>query len=397
MPEPHPKLCFRPRPDSGLHRPTMQHPVLGILEYINRFGGWWQGKTTVAGWFVRLDVQQGANIPEGALSVAADFLQWVQKNEPIVRACVEKQLSAGDARSNILDHVAGVPRLDNPGILHHLRPYMIVLFEDHAELRYDCDALPGGNLFGAQQVYVSIDSSKSPESVFLMDLGFDRRAERLFDRPLPQDALDFENSLGDQIIARAATDRLALDAELRGILKQAIEDADRRIKAGSPECASYMISVKAMLLDIGKAAPTVVKRVFADLRCHHQSGKFNPFKQKMVFSADEKSAFDRSGSVASVRLLFLSSHHFEKSEKPVDAFEVALQDELKAAAKWLAKQSPAAFQELREAGYVMNIDINILARVGQDPLNLELPPELLFECGRHGLKVSITTNNVEPD
>jgi hypothetical protein len=40
---------------------------------------------------------------------------------------------------------------------------------------------------------------------------------------------------------------LWLDSELRDYLEQAIEDADRRIKSGLSECASYMTSVKALL------------------------------------------------------------------------------------------------------------------------------------------------------
>jgi hypothetical protein len=284
---------------------------------------------------------------------------------------------------------------------------MVVLWNDHAELRYDCDALPDGNLFGAQQVYVDIDSSKSPESAILMDLGFDRRAERLFDRPLPTDAADFENSLGDQLIAKAAAGRLALDAELRHHLEQAQTDANRRINTGTTESVSYMISVRALLSEIAKAAQTVVKRILVDLCCQHPSGKLTPFKQKLALAPDDGVVFERSGSTAKIRMLsdqriiggarslpgILCPEDFESFE----LFAAALGEQLKNAAKWLAKQSPTGFEELRQAGYVMGIDIDILTRVGQDPVKLDLPPEFLFECGRHGLNVAVTTNNLGPD
>jgi hypothetical protein len=381
--------------------------VLGALEYVNRDGGWWQGQAQLASSVVRVDLQQRASVPEQALTVAANFLEWVQKNEAIVRSHVEKVLSAGDARSNMLKHVRRVPRLADPRILRDLRPYMIVLWDDRAELRYDCDALPEANLFGAQQVFVDIDSSNSPESVFLMDLGFDRRAERLFDRPVPPDAADYANSLGDQLIAKAATGMLELDAELRGYLAQAIADANQRISTGTVEVASYMTSVRALLLELGKSAPTVVKLILVDLRCQHPSGKLTPFKQKLILAPEDGVVFERSGSMAKVRMLSeqriiggarrLPGVLFPEDYESFECFAAALADQLKNAAKWFAKQSASAFRELREAGYVMDIDVDILARLGHDPVKLELPADFLSECGRLGLKVSITTNNSVPE
>lgn len=295
MPVPHPKLCLRPQPSPGLQRPKLQHPVLGTLEYINRDGGWWQGTARVAGCIVRVDLQQPANVPPQALTVAARFFRWIQSNQSLLHAHVENELTAGNAHSNIRDHGTRAPRLNHPEILRDLRPYMVVLWDDHVELRYDCDALPDGNVFGAQRIYVSVDSNFSLERTFLMAQTLERRAEQFFERPVPVDASDFVNSLGDQLIAKAATGRLALDSELRGHLKAAISDAEQRSHAGSPECASYMVSVKALLSEIGKAAPTIVKQIVADLRCHHSSGRLTPFKQKLVLAAEDGVHFERSG------------------------------------------------------------------------------------------------------
>lgn len=80
-----------------------------------------------------------------------------------------------------------------------------------------------------------------------------------------------------------------------------------------------------------------------------------------------------------------------------EEFAATFADQLRNAARWFTKQSTEGFHELRMAGYIMDLAIDIWARVGQEPIQLDLPPEFLFECGRLGLKVALTTNNIGLD
>jgi hypothetical protein len=225
------------------------------LQYVNRDGGWWQSQGAVAGSSVRLDVQEDVNVPESRLDATAGLYQWIRDNEPSVRSFVAQELSAGRFTSNLVEHPTGGVGLETPRVLEAIRPYLIVLSGDHAELRYEGDALADGQMFGADCIEVTIGSDRTPESVFLRDSGRDGRAHRILDRPLPADAADFENSVPDQFVARAAYwGWFSFSDELRGLLQQAILRVDELMRTGSPDRASYMGTVKRLLLDIAKDA-----------------------------------------------------------------------------------------------------------------------------------------------
>jgi hypothetical protein len=361
-----------------------------MLEYIQRGGGWWQGTTTIAGSSARLDLQQPANPSEQAIHVAADFLQWVQQHEAECCAYVGKQLAAGDFNSNMRRHSTAQPILDGPAILSSLRPAMVVLWPDHAELRYECDALPGGNLQGAHRIDVLIDGRKSPQLVSLLALDFSRRAECHFERPLPADAVDFENSLAEQFIAKAAEGRLRLDTELKGLLDQAIRATKDGIGHATAGTASYLTSVKALLSELAKTPQTIVERVFVSLHVRHPAGKRMPFKQKLAIAPTDRARFDGSGAFPRVELFNVDLKGEGESS---EAFTAALRARLQEAATWLAKQSPAVFRDLREAGFTTEAFIHVVAQIETDLVAVNLPPEFLAECGRHGLTMSIATSN----
>jgi hypothetical protein len=256
MPKIHPKLCSRPKPNPGLKRPMLEHPVLGAMEYINRDGGWWQGTTSIARSPVRLDLQRGANVPAKALNAAAGMLQWVQQHESEIRSFAERELKAGAARSNLVQHVKGIPKLkDTDSLVKLLVPDMVVLWDAAAELRFACDNLPGGNLLGAHYVEVRVEAQK-PESVFIREVGIDNMAQKILASPVPCDAGDWENSISDQFVARAAQwGWFEFDAELRKLLAEAIDRTDA-VQAKSPECALYMQSVNRVLHRIAQEAET---------------------------------------------------------------------------------------------------------------------------------------------
>jgi hypothetical protein len=73
------------------------------------------------------------------------------------------------------------------------------------------------------------------------------------------------------------------------------------------------------------------------------------------------------------------------------AFATAVQAGLVRAAKWLAQQPPAVFEQLRADGRVT--DLFVGGWIEQDQFELDLPPEILQACGTLGLTVSICTND----
>jgi hypothetical protein len=386
----HPQLTLRPRPSPGLQRPTLRHPVLGTLEYVNRDGGWWQGTATLAGLPVPVHVRQDANPSDEAVQAAADFLQWVQQNEPSCRAYLGTQLSAGDFRSNVPWHGRRPPAVDGPAVVKALRPAQLVLSPELAELRYDCAALPGGSLEGAHRIEVMIGDGRAPEAVFLQQLDLHARAEDLLERPLPADAADFENSLADQFVATAAAGPLRFDAELKGLLDQAIKDTEGRLKNAAPYATAYLTAVGAVLKELAQLAQTQIDRLFLSVRVRHPAGKRMPLKKKLVFTPTDRARFEGAGAFPRVDLGCVD---FADEGATPEAFAAALHAHLEGAADWLARQSPAVFQELRAAGFLTEVFVYVVARVADGSVELNLPPKFLAECGRHGLTMAVNLSD----
>jgi hypothetical protein len=95
--------------------------------------------------------------------------------------------------------------------------------------------------------------------------------------------------------------------------------------------------------------------------------------------------------VPRVQLLSLSIEDFIGQEEPSEAFAAALRTGLLNAARWMEKQSPEVFTSLRAEG--ANADVFIGAWIDSDQIDLVLPPEFLVECARHGLPITLITND----
>jgi hypothetical protein len=137
-----------------------------------------------------------------------------------------------------------------------------------------------------------------------------------------------------------------------------------------------------------------VETISVALRAWHAEGKRVPaaaFVAKMVIARGDPVKKGKGTGEPCFDLLSLAAEDFVKEEEPSEAFAAALREGLNSAARWLAKQSPSVFQALREAGFVT--DIFIGAWIDLDQLDLDLPPDFLVQCGRHGLTVSIITND----
>ncbi len=137
-----------------------------------------------------------------------------------------------------------------------------------------------------------------------------------------------------------------------------------------------------------------VDNISVSLRAWHQTGKRVPataFIEKLTIKPSDPVKKAKGPGVPRVELLSLAVADYSGAGEPTEAFVAALKEALLKAAKWLAKQSPEVFQALRGAGFVT--DVFIGAWIDSDQLDLDLPPEFLAECGRHGLTISLITND----
>ena len=253
MTKPHPSLCNRPKPKTQPQRPAKVHPIFGRLEYINRDGGWWQSTVPMADRPTRVKLVQRARLSDDVIDSAACFLSWILKNQQQVRAHLGRELSNGVYRSNMEKHPCD--KLADSSLLEAIYPCEIVLYNDFAELAYECFSLPEGKLFGADRIAVTIDSSKVPTSVFLSELGLHDRAQGILELPLPADLSHFEESLADQFVARAAEwGWFDFDDQLQELLDGAIRSVEEQMRTTSEESAEYLRRVLLLLKDIPREA-----------------------------------------------------------------------------------------------------------------------------------------------
>jgi hypothetical protein len=73
------------------------------------------------------------------------------------------------------------------------------------------------------------------------------------------------------------------------------------------------------------------------------------------------------------------------------AFEAAVGEALRAAGQFLDRRPPSVTAAMRAAGLKLRLLVEV--RMDQDQMELEFPPELLAACGRHGLGVSVISND----
>jgi hypothetical protein len=95
--------------------------------------------------------------------------------------------------------------------------------------------------------------------------------------------------------------------------------------------------------------------------------------------------------VARIQLVSLSFGDFVTQHEPSEAFAQALVAAFSSAAEWLSRQNPEVFSSLRSEGH--GTDVIIRAWIDSDQIDLELPPEFSRECGRHGLPLTLITND----
>ena len=78
-----------------------------------------------------------------------------------------------------------------------------------------------------------------------------------------------------------------------------------------------------------------------------------------------------------------------------EAFHGGVVQAFRAAGRFLDQRSPAVTAALRVAGLSLRLFVEV--RMDQDQMELELPPELLAACGRHGLGMYVISNDIPAD
>lgn len=398
---PHPDLCFRPRAPVGRNRPTLTHPVLGTLELVNRDGVWWQGTAVIAGANVRLDVQQGAHPNPADVDAAGQLMQWIQTNEPAIRAELKARLARGGVSRFGLRSTSVTAPLEDVSLVDRLQPNMLVLWsEREADLFYVCDDVPEGHLLGCHQVDVDLDT-RMRITPTLRELDLAKRSEHILQRPVPADAVDFVDSIADQFIARTAQwGSVLFTTDLSDLLADAIRNVESRIERGSPECAVYMTSIRRVLQalsDINKQRSGVAPDAFEILGVTnwlafvHPAAKRMPIRTKLK-SLDDHFRYDGTSMrvwfppttirnfIAELNPLF--HNDAEREREPKVPFEEVFPKNVQGITKWLAVQAPSAFAELRQAGFAIELIFNVSAKPTPASIDLGLPADLLDACSR---------------
>ena len=121
-------------------------------------------------------------------------------------------------------------------------------------------------------------------------------------------------------------------------------------------------------------------------------GKPEPaeFLDKLVVAAEDN-VKKRKTPNPRVDVMFIERSEFANDEEPSESFAAELETRLVKAAGWLDKQPDSLFSSLRSSGF--KTDLLFTGWIDCDQMDLDLPPALLSSCGKHGLKISIITND----
>ena len=105
----------------------------------------------------------------------------------------------------------------------------------------------------------------------------------------------------------------------------------------------------------------------------------------------ERVRFNGGRTTASVELSAVRASDFSNDEAGSVALEAAMEQSFVTAAEWLEGRAPASFDELRAAGYM--IDIWLFPQISDDQFEFNAPPRFLAACGARGLALKLITND----
>jgi len=137
-----------------------------------------------------------------------------------------------------------------------------------------------------------------------------------------------------------------------------------------------------------------IENISVSLRAWHRDGEHEPaaalLSQLAITPSDGVQRAESPG-VPRIQLISLSSDEFVGQDEPSEAFAAALKAGFLNAARWMAKQPTDVSRSLHTDDLLA--DVFIGAWIDSDQMDLILPPEFLAECARHGLPVTLITND----
>jgi hypothetical protein len=101
-----------------------------------------------------------------------------------------------------------------------------------------------------------------------------------------------------------------------------------------------------------------------------------------------------SGMVYLAVVRYSAFAHVDKSADAgaqSEAFHAGVVEAFRAAGRFLDGRAPGVTAAMRAAGLSLRLFVEV--RMDQDQMELELPPEFLAACGRHGLGVYVISND----
>ncbi len=114
------------------------------------------------------------------------------------------------------------------------------------------------------------------------------------------------------------------------------------------------------------------------------------FLNQLTFASDDTARKQKKPNPR-VGVTSIEIGDFVEADEPTEAFAAELESRLTAAAHWIEKQPDGLFQSLREMGFFTRLLFT--GWIDCDQLDLDLPPVLLSACGKHGLTISVITND----
>ena len=245
------QLRKRPVRNPRLKRPIREHATLGKIEYVNYDGGWGQGGKSIGDEWVRIDVQQMANIDSATLDRSAEYVDRIQQNRSAFIDFVRHRLLHGPIDDFDPEEFLKATD-DDISHLPLLRIYMLVLWDNFAEVQSECDLFPTGKCAGHARIEITIrkreDGGFQPTELRLRHRSLFEMAEYILERPVPAELTHYANSLPDQFVATYGTwGWLEFHDELREKLDAATQQVRRLMNEQSEAARKYLRSVQLLL------------------------------------------------------------------------------------------------------------------------------------------------------
>src|SRR5262249_44115196 len=139
-----------------------------------------------------------------------------------------------------------------------------------------------------------------------------------------------------------------------------------------------------------------IESIQVSLKAWQRSGKHVPaaaFVDKGAIAADDPVSKHKGPGHARVDLVSKTLYDFEDAADPSIEFASHHEQKMQEFVRWLKKQEPSVFENLRQTGCVTEVSLFVVANVSEEAVDLVLSPEFMVECARLGLAFSIMVSS----